>query len=220
MARTLVLSQGVFLHYDKMAYFSLLCLSFLLVLASPWPRVGAVDLTMQDDASGADIVQAVIAKLDSSHIFQSDHRLLRRIAYVESQDGTGSDAHGSFNGGIWAVDEGKFQALLTAPELTADRTAIRQVLGIDWTHVTWNDLRKPFYSGLAARLFLSYLELTATTNIPLAGDVVGQARFWFDYYYSKSGNITVAHFEFQIHELDKKEGMYIVISILISILCR
>ena len=158
-----------------MAYFPLLCLGFLFVLACPWPPAGAVDLTVQDDASGADIVQAVIARLDSSDIFQSDHRLLRRIAYVESQDGTGSGAHGPFNGGIWAVEESKFQALLTAPELAAKRDTIRLFFGIDWTHVTWNDLRKPLYSGLAARLFLSRLELTATASIPLAGDVAGQA---------------------------------------------
>ena len=72
--------------------------------------------------------------------------------------------------------------LLTAPELAAKRDTIRRVFGIDWTYVTWNDLRKPLYSGLAVRLFLSQLELTTMASIPLAGDVAGQAQFWFDYY--------------------------------------
>jgi hypothetical protein len=32
---------------------------------------------------------------------------------------------------------------------------IKKELGIDWTKVKWEDLRKPLYSALAARLLLT-----------------------------------------------------------------
>ena len=141
--------------------------------------VGAVDLTLEDDAVGSDVVLAVIAKLHSSNIFDSDHRLLRRLAFVENGDGMNSTS--TEYGGIWALEESKFDVVLTAPELEEVRSTIRQVIGIEWSQVQTNDLRKPFYSGLAARLYLYYLEITATASIPLAGNIVEQAHFWITY---------------------------------------
>ena len=169
-----------------------------------------MDLTLQEGANGAAVVQAVIAKMDSSEIFPSDHRLLRRIAYVENRDGTGRGAQSlSCRGGIWAVEKGRFKELALAVELSAIRDDIRRVFLIDWALVAWNDLLKPFYSGLAARLILFYLELSGTAGIPLAGDIQNQAQFWFREYHSGRGNVTVEQFVMEVNILDKVEGVFI-----------
>ena len=167
---------------------------------------GAVDLTLEEDAVGADVVQAVIAKLDSSGMFGSDHRLLRRIAFVESEDGANNVANSTHGGGIWAVEQSMLDEVITASVLAGKRDEIWLNFGIEWSRVTEDDLRKPFYAGLVARLYLFYLETTATASIPLAGDIQGQAQFWFDYYHSSGGGINVDYFVMQVTTLDQKEG--------------
>ena len=54
-------------------------------------------------------------------------------------------------------------------------------MSIDWTTVQWVDLRKPLYSALAARLFLS--------NVPSAipSGLQEQAAYWKNYYNTSSG---------------------------------
>ena len=168
--------------------------------------VGAVDLTLEDDATGSDVVLAVIAKLDFARIFDSDHRFLRRLAFVENGDGINSTA--TDHGGIWALEESKFGVVLAAPELEEVYRSIRRSFGIEWSQVKKNDLRKPFYSGLAARLYLYYLEITATASIPLAGNIQEQAQFWITYYHSSStGRLPSDHFVEQVILLEQKEGM-------------
>lgn len=39
--------------------------------------------------------------------------------------------------------------------LNAEYIRIQEAFGIDWRTVTWMDLQKPLYSGLAAALFIS-----------------------------------------------------------------
>ena len=48
-------------------------------------------------------------------------------------------------------------------------------------------LNKPLLSGLAAGLYLYYLEINGTASIPLAGNIENQASFWKTYYHS--GNL-------------------------------
>jgi receptor-type tyrosine-protein phosphatase Q len=166
--------------------------------------VGAVDLTLEDDATGSDVVLAVIAKLDFARIFDSDHRFLRRLAFVENGDGVNSTS--TDYGGIWALEESKFGVVLTAPELEEVYRSIRRSFAIEWSQVKKNDLRKPFYSGLAARLYLYYLEITATASIPLAGNIQEQAQFWITYYHSSIGRLPSDHFVEQVILLEQKEG--------------
>ena len=63
-----------------------------------------------------------------------------------------------------------------------------QKFGVVWTQVTEDDLRKLFYAGLAARMYLFYLEATHT-NIPLAG-TLSPAHFWVLHYHSNIGGLT------------------------------
>ena len=161
-----------------------------------------VDQTLKNDANGSDVVEMVIAKI--SNIFKSDHRLLRRIAYVETNDGIS----GVPPGGIWAVDESKLEIVLTEANLTELREEINQKFEeIDFGIVTFNFLSKPLVSGLVARLYLHYLNIAKNVDIPLAAAIRDQAQFWHSYYYN--GRIlTVDSFTQKVRELEKREGQF------------
>ena len=117
-----------------------------------------MDKTLESESSGSHVVNAVVNKIQD--LFDSDNQFLRRIAFMESQDGTAEFTHRSdFHGGIWQVDEATFsdtQNTTKHPELTSQYQKIMEAFKINWLNITWEDLRVPLYSGLAARLFFSY----------------------------------------------------------------
>ena len=153
------------------------------------------DLTLQDGANGSDVVEMVLAKISGMPEFSSDHHLLRRIAYVETNDGTS----GVPPGGIWAVDEWKLSIVLTAPELVELRVKIDQEL---YAEFECSNLSKPLVSGLAARLYLHYLEIVKNATIPLAADIEKQAEFWHTHYYNGTDGLTVGNFTVKVKELE------------------
>ena len=152
------------------------------------------DLTREPETSGSSVVQATLALIRDSNIFPDDHQLLRRIALVESDDGRNSRTYRQgYHGGIWQVDLIGFQDTQDTnshPGLVSKFREIQREFGIDWPSVQWEDLRKPLYSGLAARLKLS----NVAESIPLASDVAGQASYWKRYYNTESGAGTVEKF--------------------------
>ena len=152
------------------------------------------DLTRIPGSSGRTVVQATDALIRDSGIFPDDHQLLRRIAWVESKDGTDPRTYRQgYHGGIWQVDLTGFrdtQDTTSHPGLVSKFQEIQRRFGIDWPSVQWEDLRKPLYSGLAARLFLS----NVAESIPLASNVTGQASYWKRHYNTESGAGTEARF--------------------------
>ena len=90
----------------------------------------AIDQTIVPGTSGAAVVRAVIGKISQSRIFPNDNSLLRRIAYVESKDGTdGNTYRTGYHGGIWQVDQIAFQDTQDTgshPGLVAKHEKIRQ----------------------------------------------------------------------------------------------
>ena len=163
-----------------------------------------VDLTLEDDVSGSEVVEMVIAKI--SKIFDSDHRLLRRIAYVETDDGTSGVPPGG--GGIWAVDEPKLKTVLTKPELVELHDEIDQEFEIEFNATEFTFLGKPLVSGLVARLYLYYLEIVKGETIPLAAAIGEQAQFWKNNYYSGAKGLTVDDFKRKVTNLEKREGQF------------
>lgn len=150
-------------------------------------------------ANGSGVIEEVVSKVQS--LFGSDNKFLRRIAYVESKDGTDKNTYRSgCNGGIWQVDRVGFESTQDTkshPSLKAKHKRIKQSLDIDWEKVKWNDLRKPLYSGLAARLFL--LKIPA----PIPSSLKDQADYWKRYYNTESGAGTAQKF---IDDVNKLEG--------------
>ncbi len=164
------------------------------------------DLTLEPEASGAEVVQAVVAKIETSGIFPTDNRLLRRIAYVESKDGTDSaTCQRGYCGGIWQVDEFGFhdtQNTTSNPDLVDSHHAIAVQFGITWSTVEMGELLKPFYSGLAARLRLA----SVLEKIPLSSDIAAQAAYWKQHYSSEFTNETLQKFEDDVGVLEGIEG--------------
>lgn len=51
------------------------------------------------------------------------------------------------------MDQDKFRETQTTSGLQNEKSIIRNTFGINWDYVTWADLRKPLYSGIAAALY-------------------------------------------------------------------
>ena len=183
---------------DKMKPF--LAFALFAVLAQlPNLADAKADDTRKPGTSGEAVVIATINQIrhlqDETLYFLDDKKLLRRIALVETKDGTDNDTYReNYHGGIWQVDEGMFEqtkVILKSPSRLDNN--IKGFLKINWhADVTWEDLRKPLYSGLAARLFLN--SSTIPEEIPLGSNVSGQAKYWKTYYDLSSGPITEKEF--------------------------
>ena len=177
------------------------CVNLVLILAVPEASgQDEQNQTLIAKGSGTDVVEATAEKIHMSGIFPDDRGFLRRIAYVESKDGTDPNTYrDGYYGGIWQVDEIGFedtQDTMSHPGLVNKFAKIKAEFGIDWSSVQWKGLEKPFYSGLAARLFLS--------NIPEAipCELDEQARYWKKYYNTEAGKGTVQRFIDEVNELE------------------
>ena len=69
----------------------------------------SIDLTRVPNANGAEVVEAVVNIIRESCLFADDKRFLRRLAYVESEDGLAPKTYRvGYNGGIWQVHTQSF----------------------------------------------------------------------------------------------------------------
>ena len=154
-------------------------LSLLLAVA----KCQGQDLTIQEGTNGSAVVSACLSRLRDSEIFPSDNEMLRRIAYVETGDGNSPDTYrANYHGGIWALDEYLFDETQDVASHESSLTSLYQEIqtkfSIDWSTVEWYDLRKPLYSALAARIYLS----NVSTPIPISSLIQSQATYWVTYY--------------------------------------
>ena len=156
----------------------------VLLLVLCLTHAQGVDQTLVPEQNGTAVVQACIAKITQASIFTNDNQLLRRIAYVETNDGLDADTYTANNsGGIWQLSESKYSATKSSTTLQTQIQGISTSFGITWANTQWQDLRKPFYSALAARLYFYLI----SASIPLANDIAGQANYWANYYTSSGG---------------------------------
>lgn len=138
-----------------------------------------VDHTRLPNTNGTSIVLACVRMIERSGIFQDDYQTLRRIAYLETNDGKRQLTYRpQFHGGIWAINESAFNSL----PATNTWSNIHTHFGINWTSVVWGDLRKPLYSALAARLYIDQLINVSTLN-----DSSHQASMWANQYTDSTG---------------------------------
>lgn len=176
-------------------------LLLLVLSAAVIASTQAIDTTREPGTRGTSVVLSVVFQIFDSEIFPFDNQLLRRIAFVETRDGTSRITYRfGYHGGIWQVDEAVFEETkdnISHPELTVKHEQILAFFGIDWPSVVWEDLRKPLYSGLAARLFLC----TIAPPIPLASDIENQAEYWKQFYDTPEGGGTVEMFVQDVMEL-------------------
>jgi len=169
--------------------------ALLLLLSMVDNRMAENDLT-QEKATGEAVVEAVAKYIRDAGIFADDHGFLKRIACVESKYGNDPNTFKPKNdkpyyGGIWQVDKIGFDEtknVRSHPSLRTTMEKIKKQKGIDWNSVTWEDLWKPLYSGLSARLLLS----TKAGKIP--DTLEGQAEYWKKHYNSGVGKGTPEKF--------------------------
>lgn len=149
------------------------------------------DLTTVPGSNGVNVVRAVLSKLDESDIFEQSGNtdlmnvFLRNMAYVETADGTAYPQENA-DGGIWKITAMQFQRTKELPPSRYSRVydAITAYLGQDWRDVEYRDLEKPLYSGLAARLYLTYV--ATYTVIPPS---LRQGYFWSEKFKSNKGDL-------------------------------
>ena len=62
------------------------------------------DLTRQPGTSGTEVTTTTVNLIEQSGIFNPSNEFLRRIAWVESKDGTDPNTYrNGYDGGIWQV---------------------------------------------------------------------------------------------------------------------
>lgn len=166
------------------------------------------DLTTQIGAYGTSVVTATVSRIQQSGIFSSDNELLRRIAYVETRDGTDPETYrDDYDGGIWAVN-------LDLLEATQNTTQYQGLINlhldisanffIQWSSVQWSDLRRPLYSALAARLYMY-----TVPPIPMSSEIQSQAIYWRTHY-NLLGN--TSDFVALVNELEAQRGLLYMLS--------
>lgn len=115
-------------------------LKFVLVLSFSLCAL-AIDYTLLPEARGEDVVCEVIKKIEKSSIFADDEKMLRRIAYVESQFGAHRDTYRKgYNGGVWQIDKIGFDdAMITGSHPKLDRlwTEIEKILPKQKKDIKW-----------------------------------------------------------------------------------
>ena len=127
------------------------------------------------------MVEAVVKKLNDSCIFPPDHGFLRRIAYVETRDGTNITDNTNVRMihkriGIWGLTNymmqimrHKLQQHRSDPyyqSLTEYSEQIYRRFGVNMTGDETLNLAIPLVSGIAARFYLHYLTVLINVELP------------------------------------------------------
>lgn len=102
-----------------------------------------------------------------------DNDFMRRTAYVMSNFGRNMKE----GGGMWQLSRTAFEDTMDTRahyRLPNKYKKIWKAFSIDWTDVKYEDLNKPFYSALAARLYLSNFP----ESIPQSHQLDEQAEYW------------------------------------------
>ena len=129
---------------------------------------------------GVDVVRKVTFRFKYSG-WETDYNIiilfLTRIALVESDFGEDPlTFRPGYYGGIWQIDEDVFndtKNISAHSQLSSELDEVSRIFGIDWVNdITWQDLVKPLYSGIAARLYLS------NNPAPIPTTLQEQAEYW------------------------------------------
>ena len=164
---------------------------------------GAVpEIVKQEDATGPDVVNAVIHVIECSGVFEDDNGFLRRLAYVETRDGVNKT--GTSIWGNTAMDDIS-NSILTS-NYTMIINQICEKLGI-YVPIARRNVKQPLVAGVLARFYLHVVTNVSKQNIPPAEDIWGQATFWESYY--KKNDISAKSVDF-IVAVNKLEGKIMI----------
>ncbi|XP_076821830.1 uncharacterized protein LOC143468472 isoform X1 [Clavelina lepadiformis] len=162
------------------------------------------DLALVSGSTGTVVTLRCVDLITSSGIFPYDGAFLRRLAYVETSDGTAITATGE--GGIWKISAITLGNLMDKSyDASTYYPMILSQFNITWTSVAYNHLDIPLYSALAARLVLAHVELNSTAALPAT--LPEQYLIW-DFYFRE-----------EVAPIDESTFISLVNSIISSTLC-
>ena len=175
------------------------------------------DRTIVPGESGADVVQAVLAKLQYSGVFTSNSDMretifMQRMAYVETRDGTEPPrfptSTGNTTGGIWNISPRIFQSTLTQTSLIQSIAHSRLLNYVNWTAESQMNLSLPLYSGIALRIYLSTL---SSVPSPGAASISAQQSFWIQHFHPENTSLITSMNTWvnDLNALGENEGNYI-----------
>lgn len=147
------------------------------------------DLEAEEAPVAPTSVDDVIASVES--VFPSNG-FLSEIATVESRKGEDPNTYREgYHGGVMQVDKIGFedtQDTKSHPALVNKFKMIKDEFGIDWPKASWQDLRDPLHSTIAARLLLS------NKKAAIPDTVEGRAEYWKEKYNTVAGKGTTAKY--------------------------
>lgn len=182
----------------------------LLCFLSVTVTVEGLDLTLMSGASGAEVVRAIISKIEDSNSFinftqkRAAALFMRRMAYVETRDG--NQLNTSNRRGIWNVDEHLFRktqrlginARIDAAIVRLQEKNPQNYVGpVNWRNLTFDNLSIPLYCGLAVRMLI---DLNGT--LPLSYLF---PSYWNDVF--KGGRSSPSQWNDGVVQLSVDEGM-------------
>ena len=149
--------------------------------------------------SGPEVVNEVLDTIECSGVFEDDHSFMRRLAYVETKDGTeGQGTTGIWNVTVQHLKAMNYHVILGNRELYKVSNKTCTELGVNITWAVRNserqNLSNPLVSGVVARFYLHYVTVVNDTQIPLAENVSGQATFWKSHFQMNTETATTDHF--------------------------
>ena len=153
------------------------------------------DKTLSPGERGADVVRAVISKIEAYGRFinfdpaSTSPVFMRVMAYVETRDGAHADPNG---GGIWNITDTLFnrtqcdplldEIIMRLKNLSNSENYIRPV---DWRSFNYSDLSIPLYSGLAVRLLIHL----NSVNTYILGPEEMHAGYWVMHFKTGISNL-------------------------------
>ena len=182
------------MHSKKMTV-----LQFLALLLTINPCLSCESNRPAINGSGPEVVNEVLDTIECSEVFKDDHSFMRRLAYVETKDGT----EGQGTTGIWNVTVRHLKAMnysvvMRNTELSEVTDKICTKLGVNITWAVRNserqNLNNPLVSGVFARFYLHYVTIVNDTQIPPAENISEQATFWGKYFRMSDDTATINHF--------------------------
>ena len=134
---------------------------------------------LSKDAKGWKIVEKSVVILKNAKVFSPDRNLMKRIALVELKLN-----QSSVDGGLWHVPTCAFWGVTQnrkkyGKRLKKIQKVVRRKFGITWSRMSYDELRRPMYSLIAARM---YLHIILKDGIPRGAN--SQGKLWSTYYHN------------------------------------
>ena len=180
-------------------------LVFLLFVSSCLSCAEFPQLPEGMSTSGSEVVNKVLEIIECSGVFEDDHSFMRRLAYVETKDGTeGQGTTGIWNVTVQHLKAMPYRVVLGNTELTKVTGQICIELGVNILKTVRNnklqDLSNPLVSGVFTRFYLYYVTVVNDTQIPLAENISEQATFWGAHFRMSADEATIHHFTSRVNE--------------------